>query len=241
MSRLLAAIKTDFTVQVRNNLYAIGIGVAVVIAITLSQLMSPKYLPFIVPTFMLMVIGGSTLLYVAGMILFEKDEGTLNAVIVSPLTTVEYLWSKVITLTGLATAESVIMIAGTMLLMSFYNPVTLPNIPLLLAGIIIMGIMYTLIGIIMIVRYEKITDFLIPMATFAIMLQLPFLYFLGVVPHRFLFLIPTAAPTLIIKGAYVKLATWAWIYAFGYAVLFIVILAIWANYAFKKHVVMKVR
>ena len=138
---------------------------------------------------MLLVIGGTTLFYVAALILFERDEGTLKAIIVSPLRTSEYLWSKIITLAALATLESVTMIGGAMLIMSRTDEITLPNIPLMLIGIIAIGVMYTLIGIILIVRYDKITDVLIPMSGVAAILQLPFVYFLGWIEHPVLLVI----------------------------------------------------
>ena len=106
MTRLLSAMKIDVRVQIRTKLYAIGIGAGILVAVALSQLAGPDQLFSVVPTLMLLVVGGSTLLYVAGLILFEKDEGTLKAIIVSPLRTSEYLWSKIITLTALATLEA---------------------------------------------------------------------------------------------------------------------------------------
>ena len=237
MTRLLSAMKTDVTVQVRNNLYAIGIGVGGLIAVMLSQLSSPDQLFLAVPTLMLLVVGGTTLLYVAGMILFEKEEGTLNAVIVSPLRTSEYLCSKILTLTALATLESLIMIGGAMLIMSWSAEIIWPNIPILLIGIITIGVIYTLIGIVLIVRYDKITDFLMPMAAMATVLQLPFLYFLGIVEHPAFLIIPTSAPTVLMQGAYIQLAAWEWLYAIGYTALLIIALAIWASRAFHTHII----
>jgi fluoroquinolone transport system permease protein len=240
MSRFLAALKLDVTVQVRAQLYTIGIVAGLMVAVALSQLAGPEQLPAIIPTLMLLVVGGSTLLYVAALILFEKDEGTLNAVIVSPLRTSEYLWSKIITLTTLATLESLIMIGGAMLVMRVSTGLTLPNIPLLLTGIVAIGIIYTLIGIVLIVRFDKITDFLIPMSGVAVVLQLPFLYFLGWVKHPLFLLIPTSAPTLLMQAAYVPLAAWEWLYALGYTAALLVGLTVWAQRAFRAHIIMKV-
>ena len=239
MNRLLTAIKTDVTVQIRTNLYTIGIGVGVVVAVALSQLAPPDQLFTVIPTLMLLVIGGSTLLYVAGMILFEKDEGTLNAVIVSPMRATEYLWSKILTLSGLATLESIIMIGGTMLIMSLSETMTWPNLFLLLTGIIFIGVIYTLIGIIMIVRFDKITDFLIPMSGVAVVLQLPFLYFLGWVEQDILLVIPTSAPTVLMQAAYGPLTTGEWVYGVGYTTTLVTILSIWAYRAFQTHIVAK--
>ncbi len=239
MSRLRAAMRLDVTVQVRNSLYTIGIGAGLLIAIAISQLASPSQMWAIVPTLMLLVVGSSTLLYVAGMIIFERDEGTLSANIVSPLRTTEYLGSKLITLTALATLESFVMIGGALLIMRFSSAITLPNIPILLVGILAIGVIYTLIGIILIVRYEKFTDFLMPLAMVAVMLQLPFLHFLGWIEHPAFLLIPTSAPTMIMRGAYVALTGWEWLYALGYTMLSIVGLSRWAYRAFQRHVIMK--
>ena len=239
MTRLLSAMKIDVIVQVRNNLYAIGIGVAVLVAVMVSQLARPNQLPWLVPALMLLVIGGTTLLYVAGLILFERDEGTLDAVMVSPLRTSEYLWSKIITLTALATLESLTMIGGAMLLMSRSDEMTWPAVPILLIGIIAIGVMYTLMGIVLIVRYDKITDFLIPMAALFSVLQLPFLHFWGVIEHPAFLIIPTSAPTMLMQGAYLPLATWEWLYAMGYTAAMIMGLTIWAYRAFNTHIIMK--
>lgn len=240
MNRLLSAIKMDVTVQFRNKLYAIGIGAGIFVAVALSQLTNPEQLPLTVPTLMLLVVGGSTLLYVAGMILFEKDEGTLNMVIVSPLRTSEYLASKIITLTGLATLEAIVMIGGTMLIMSSDAEIIWPNVPLLLLGIIAIGVIYTLLGIVLIVRFDKITEFLIPMSAVAVVLQLPFLHFLGWIEHPAFLIIPTSAPTVLMQGAYMELAAAEWLYAIGYTSLLIIALTIWAYRAFNRHIIMKV-
>jgi fluoroquinolone transport system permease protein len=240
MTRLLLTMKMDVTIQLRNNLYTIGIVAGILVAIALSQLAAPDQLYLFVPTLLLLVVGGSTLLYVAGLITFERDEGTLNAVIVSPLRTSEYLGSKIITLTTLATLESAIMIGGAMLIMSRSAEVALPNIPLLLIGIIAIGVIYTLIGILLIVRYDKITEFLIPMSAVTVVLQLPFLHFMGLVEHPAFLIIPTSAPTVLMQGAYIPLSTGEWLYGIGYTAVLIIGLALWAYRAFNTHVIMKV-
>ncbi|MCA9931776.1 MAG: hypothetical protein KC419_25005 [Anaerolineales bacterium] len=240
MKRLISAMKTDVTLQIRTKLYHVGIGVAVLIAAMLAWLIDPSQLFAYIPALMLLVIGGTTMMYVAAMILFEKEQGTLNATIVSPLRTSEYLWSKILTLTFLATLEGSVMIGGAMLVMHFLSGVTLPNIPLLLLGMVLIGILYTLVGILLVVRYDKITDFLIPMSAAFIILQLPFVYFLGWVKMPFLLAIPTSAPTVFMQGAYGPLAGWEWVYAVGYTAVLLTVLTIWAHRAFTRHIIMKV-
>jgi fluoroquinolone transport system permease protein len=240
MTRLLAAMKTDVRVQVRNRLYTIGICASALVAVGLSQLADGDLLAAAVPAVMLLVGGGSTLLYVAAMILFEKDEGTLRAVIVSPLRTSEYLTSKIVTLTILFTVEAVVMIGGAMLITSRSGAVSWPSVPVLALGIAAIAVLFTLIGIVLIVRYDKITDFLMPAAALAGTLQVPFLYFWGVVEHPILLVIPTSAPTMLIQGAFVPLTPLEWVYAVGYTGALLGALSLWSCRAFHSHVVMNV-
>ena len=240
MKRFYNMMKTDVMLQFRTKLYHIGIGVGVIVAAVFAWLAEPEQMFSYVPALLLLVVGGSTLLYVGAMIIFEKEQGTLNATIVSPVRTSEYLWSKIITLTFLATLEGVTMVGGAMLIMSFFDDIALPNIPFLLLGIVLISILYTLVGILLIVRYDKITEFLIPMAGVAVVFQLPFVYFLGWVRLPFLLAIPTSAPTVLMQGAYNVLAGWEWVYAVGYTAVLLIGLTIWAHRAFEKHIIMKV-
>jgi fluoroquinolone transport system permease protein len=240
MMRLLNLVKTDVMVQFRNNLYTIGIAAAVLTAVALAWLGSADQLFSLVPTVLLLVVGGTTFLYVGALIFFEKEQGTINATIVSPVRPSEYLWSKIITLTGLATLEAAIMVGGAMVIMRFFEPVGLPNILLLLIGTLAIGVLYTLMGIILMVRYDKITDFLIPVAVVVMILQLPFVYFWGVFEFPAFLIIPTSAPAMLMRGAFVPLAGWQWLYGVGYTAVLTILLVIWAYRAFEAHIIQKV-
>lgn len=239
MTRLTAAMKTDVTVQVRNRLYYIGPAFSVIAAGILALIAPTVDMARSIPTAMILLVGGSTLLYVLGLITFEKEEGILNAVIVSPLHTYEYLLSKVLTLTALATLESVIIVGGAALLICSPQGLLPFSIPLLLTGIVTIGILYTLIGIIVMVRYDRLTDALVPALAIAIPLQLPFLYFLGWLAHPLFLIVPTSAPTVLMWGAFRPLALWEWVYAVGYTLLLTIGLSAWAYRSFRDYVIMK--
>lgn len=240
MTRLTSAMKTDVQVQIRNRLYYIGPAFAVLAAGLLAWLAPVVDLAQIVPTAMILLIGGSTLLYVVGLIMFEKEEGTLNAVIVSPLWPFEYLLSKVLTLTALATLESAIIIGGAVLMIRGRSLEPSPFYPpLLLAGIIAIGVLYTLIGIIVMVRYDRLTEALVPVLAIAIPLQLPFLYFLGWLAQPLFLVVPTSAPTMLMWGAFYPLAPWQWLYGVGYTIILVAGLAYWAHAAFRTHIIRK--
>jgi len=238
--RLLSAMKTDALLQARNQLYGISVGVSVVIGGALAWLSSPAQVAGTFPMALLMFVGGSTLLYVVAMIILEKDDGTLSAVIVSPMRSWEYLVSKTVTLTALATLEGALITAGALLVMRRVDVVAWPS-PLLLLAMTALGAMHVLIGVVLVVRYDRIMEVLLPMGAIATFLQLPALYFVGALPHPALLAIPTAAPTMLLRGAFTELSAGEWLYALVYTGICLVALALWAGRAFEAQVVRKGR
>jgi fluoroquinolone transport system permease protein len=240
MKRLLLAMRTDARVQVRNGLYIIGPVFSVIAAAVLGLLYPTVDLAHSVPSAMILLVGGSTLLYVVGLFMFEKDEGTLNAVIVSPLRTHEYLISKVVTLTVLATLESILIVLGAaVVIFARTREIVLFNPALLVVGIVVLGAIYTLIGILVLVRYERLTDALVPVLAVAIPLQLPAIYFLEWLSHPVWLIVPTSAPAMLMWGGFRSLAVWEWAYSIVYSLVITAVLARWAYSAFRTHVIMK--
>ncbi len=241
MKRLVSTMSTDFTVQVRNKLYYIGPGASLLFGILLSQVAPLVDLARAIPVVVLLIGGGGGLLYVAGLIIMEKDEGTLSAIIVSPLKVHEYLLSKVVTLTFLAILESAVIIGVAMLIMSRSMALAAFDVPMLLVGIAATGILYTLLGIIISVRYDSITDMIVPLITFGMVLQLPFLHFLGLLEHPLWLVVPTSAPMVLMQGAFRSAVAWEWVYGVGYTAAWTVGLAYWAYASFKSCIVMRMR
>jgi len=239
MKRLIQAIKTDIRVQFRNGLYHVGYLVSALIAIAIALLTTPEQLGQVVPAAILLIIGGTTMLYVAGMMIFEKDEGTIAATIVSPLSPNQYLLSKLISLVFLATLESLISIYGAIGIHLLGGGANWPNFAWLLLGTITIGCMFTLIGIAIVTRFNKITDFLIPMSAIAIVMQLPFLYFWGLAKYPIFLIIPTAAPTMLMDAAFRSLQMWEQVYALSYSAVTITVLGVWANAAFNKYIIQR--
>jgi fluoroquinolone transport system permease protein len=232
MSRLLATMKLDVTIQWRNRLYAIGIGLSLMLALALGQFVSREALPQTLPLLFLFAVSGTTMLYVAGLLIFEKDDRTLEAIVVTPIHLSEYIGSKMITLTFLALLESLVVLA---LAYGFSDYTILP----LIAGIVLMGMMLTLMGFVMIVRYNTITDFLVPVVAVNLVLQLPALYFTGTSDSLLWLILPTTAPTMLMWSAWHPIETWQLIYAVVYSVIIIAVLYRWALIAFNKHIILK--
>ena len=75
-------------------------GVALVVGLAARYFLDPEVVKLLLLVFFLGALLGTTYMFVAAMVLFEKGESTLDAVIVSPLPTRDYILSKVVTLTG---------------------------------------------------------------------------------------------------------------------------------------------
>lgn len=89
----------------------------------------------------------------------------------------------------------------------------------------------------MVVRYDRIAEALIPMGALGALLQLPALHTIGAISHPVVLLIPSAAPTTLIRGAFEPLAAWEWAYGLGVTAVALGVLGVWARRAFVTHIV----
>lgn len=229
MSRWLPTLRLDIRLQARNKLYHIGIALAVLLGFGLRSLFPHEPLRLALPAFYLLILGGSTYIFVAGMVLLEWGEGTLDAQKVTPLRLREYLGSKTATLTGFS------MVEGLIVLLIAYGIRDLRPIALL-AGLGAMGALYTLIGLAQVARHESVTDFLIPGAIVGItVLQLPIFPLLGIWPSPIWYIIPTQAPLILIEAAFRPVAIWELVYAVGYGALALAVSYRLARAQFARH------
>ncbi len=239
MRRLMMAMRTDVVLQARNQLYGISIGVSVLIAAVLAMLSNAENMAGTFPMALLLMAGGSTLLYVTGMVILERADGTLSAVSVSPLEPWEYLLAKVTTLTGIALLEGIVMAGGAWWWLQRSEQIAVPNVVLGVVAMALLGAVHVLVGLILVVRYHNFMDVLLPMSGLAVVMQLPAFYFLGAVDHWAMLLVPTGAPTMLLRGAFVPLESWEWVYGLVGTAVLCVGLWMWALRAFDVHVTQK--
>lgn len=232
MTRLLSTMKLDMTVQYRNKLYHITLGLAALIVLGAVFFLEKAQLRSVLPAFFMLGVGGTTYMFVAGMILFEKSENTLSGLIVTPLTTRDYMVSKVVTLVILAALEASITI---FIAYGFGF-----NWLLMYGGLILVAAMMVLIGIITVVRYDSVTDFLVPTIFIGIGTELPvfMLFDFGAFFNALWYVIPTSAPFLLMVGGFNDIPAWQLAYGVGYSLLWIAVLGYWAHRAFEHHIVM---
>jgi fluoroquinolone transport system permease protein len=166
-----------------------------------------------------------TFAFIGGLVLLERDEGTLTAQVVTPLRIGEYLTSKLVTLTLLAVLETlaiVFLIAGWHF-----------NAFLLVVGTILAAAIYGLVGFIAVARYDSINEYLLPSGMYIALLWLPLVAYLGQWRPWILYLHPLAAPLLLVEAAFVAIPPWQITYAIGYSLAWTILLYLASRFAFR--------
>ncbi|MBI1389026.1 MAG: hypothetical protein GC154_11315 [bacterium] len=193
MTALLSTCRLDLRLQWRNGFYAIAL-LAVMLTAPLMRAMIPAaWLGWSIPGIYL-ISAGQTFYLIAGLVLFEKGEGTLAALAVTPLSPRAWLLSKIATLNLMLAAEVFVTVwfaygAGF-------------NHALFLLGLMAMGALYSIVGLIVVVRFDSITDYLIPSIFIATGLQLNALDYFNLLPHPLFELWPTQPMLTLMAAAF---------------------------------------
>ncbi len=229
MSRLSNTLRLDSQLQARYKIYVI-IAVAVFgLALALRALLTPDQLHFFMPVLVMYGVSMTTVFLVGVLLLIERNEGTLNVVMVSPLRPDEYLASKVVTLTALALVESAIMaVVAYGLGFSF---------GWLVLAVVMRASMGVAIGVVVGVRYSSITRFLLPAIVASLAFDVPNIWYLELWPSPLFYLWPSMPPLLLAKAAFVPVDPLQLVYAFGYGTLAVGAALLWASRAIDRFVV----
>ena len=228
MHRLAATIRLDVRLQARNGFYY---AVAFVLACWFLLL---ARLPVIDWGYLLpaVVFGNLVMVnfyFVAGLVLLEKGEGTLEAQVVTPLAGWEYLTSKTLTLAALSVVEQLVIVVSAHGSGFSLGP--------LVAGTALAGILYTLVGFLLIARYRSINEFLPPSVLCTVVLSLPMLQYFGLWDTWLLYLHPFMSPLVLMAGAFSPIPSWQWAYGVFYAAAWAGLLVVASLRAFDHFIV----
>ena len=234
MSNLKTMLRWEFLLQSRYKIIHISI-----LSVILSFL-STQALPAIASEefHVLLLFFDSALvgiMFIGALVLFEKSENTLQALVVTPMSTHDYLLSKIISLTILSVASALIFMA-----LNFVFNGTEFNILLLILGIILTSVMLILIGFILVSRVNSINEYLLSMMMAFLGLSFPpLLHLSGIYENVLFYLWPTQASFILIGGVFEEIETWELAYSVIYLVFLIGLLFFLAKKAFYKHIIMK--
>ncbi|MBA2572144.1 MAG: ABC transporter permease [Gemmatimonadetes bacterium] len=228
MKRLLATVRCDAQLQLRNGFYYATAFVVLIWSLVLLRLPDLDF-GWLLPALLAGNLLLNTFYFMGGLVLLEKDEGTLEARTVTPLRTGEYLAAKAITLTLLALVENVIIVA-------LFRGLRFELLPLV-AGIVLASGIYVLTGFVAVVRYGSINEFLMPSVVYTSLLTLPLLTYLGQWEHWLLYLHPLQAPLLLLRAAFVPVEGWQVVYSVTYGGACVALAYLWSRQAFAHFVV----
>ncbi|WP_330633158.1 fluoroquinolone export ABC transporter permease subunit [Halocatena halophila] len=228
--RFMSMLRWDIQVQMRYGLYSIyaiitALYVAGVVAVPAAvRPLAITWVVFSDPVFLGMF-------FIGALVLFEKGDGVLDALTVSPLGRREYLLSKVLSLTVLATITSLIV--------AVFGQGLDFDILLFLLGVILSSVLFVLIGFVAVARFDTINAYLLTALLYLLPTVFPLVGFIGI-DHPLLYLIPTKATLLLLGGAFGvggPIVGLELIYAISYLLVWIGLAGVLADRAFKRHIV----
>ncbi|MBC8402474.1 MAG: ABC transporter permease [Candidatus Marinimicrobia bacterium] len=229
MKSLISTVVKDVRLQVRYGFYFATVFVAIIYIAIIKQL-PPASLATILPLLLLSNLTITAYFFVAGLILFEKGESILEALVVTPLPPTAYLTAKIISLSILALVEN-LLIAGITTWFGF-------NLPLLATGLILNATIMVLMGFIVVVRFDSINEFIIPGALLMTIFSVPLVDYLGLFQHWLFYIHPVTAPLKLMGSAFSsngELGIWLGVIS---SLIWIGLLFNWARRDFRQFVIL---
>ncbi len=223
MQKLTKLIKWDLLTQYKYGLFVAGIILSLV-WISILLFAPQQAIPDIMPIVLLGDLATMGYLFIAAMVFFEKGQGSIHAVITTPITTKQYIQSKIISL--------LIFILGVSLIVVYTVTIVkglTANLLFVLLSIIITAVFYMLLGLFISTKYKDFTDFLFPTGLWLMISFIPLLGLMDLPQLSFLkniyYLFPTHGMVLLMKGIYSPISMYDTLYAIAINVVFIYLLA----------------
>ena len=236
MSDLKNMLKWEFTLLSRYKIIHISILSVILYFLTIQAI--PDMNKPIFHTMLLFfdpaVIG---IMFIGALVLFEKSENVLQALVITPMKTDDYLLSKITSLTILSVISAAIFI----ILLNIFVGIDF-NILFLALGIILTSILLILLGFILVSRVNSLNEYLLAMIVAFLGLTFPpMLHLSGLYENVIFYLWPTQASFTIFTGVFnaASLELWEISYGIFYQVIWILILYFLARKAFYKYIVLK--
>ncbi|WLR51383.1 hypothetical protein LC040_00315 [Bacillus tianshenii] len=228
MTRLTSALTMDFRMQWRYKFVHAAAFISIVWLVILT-LLPTEYMNLAIPFVIFGDLGIVGFYLLAGMILFEKGESTLQAIVVSPLSFFEYLTAKVIAFTVMAVVISLVIV------FSFAGFGV--NYFYIITGTALTSVVSLLIAFIAVAPYKSISSFLMPSQLYMLVMNLPLLDYFGWLEAKWLYVIPLQASLLLLEGGFRELSSFEVLYGFLYQGLWIVLLYLLAKRSYEKYLV----
>lgn len=192
MSALAHLLRCDFAIQTRHGFW-LAAAFALTPWVVILLLLSREQSTFLLPLLIFGEISTAGPLFMAGSYFFDKRDGSLQAISVTPIRTWQWIAAKLISLSAIGTAMCV-----TLVLVGAWDEVAWGRV---LIGIVCVNLLYSQCGFILAAPCDRFTDyFLYYVPTFAI-LGIPALVFVDI-EHPLFWILPTQPTLVLIRSAF---------------------------------------
>ncbi len=229
MNQLRSMLKWEFILQLRYRIIYIAFGSVILYYLMLQAvpMMNSVEMRTMFLFFDPMLIG---IMFVGALVLFEKTENTLQALITTPIKINTYFLSKIISLTILS------LVTGTafLLLTQGFDF----NIAFYLSGLILTSVLLVLIGFIFVSRCRSLNEYLLMiMLSFLVLFLPPLLHISKIYENTLFYLWPTQASFIMLKGTFTEIPMMDTIYAIPYLIIWVFLCYYLARKAFYTHII----
>jgi len=164
VSTLFQLLRWDFTMQVRHGFWVAALFVLLPwVAVLLS--VSQEHASFLLPALIFLDISVAGTLFMAGVYFFEKREGSLRALVVTPVRTWQWLTSKLVSLTVMGTVMCLVLVVVKKGIHAPWGYV--------LVAILCINVLFILFGFILAAPNDRFTNFFLYFALFFGVMEVP--------------------------------------------------------------------
>lgn len=224
LCRLLAVMGWDLRLQVRHHILTVTVIVTLLYVILFRAVPAARSDTALV---VLLFSDPSMLgfLFIGVLVLFERGSNTLQAVVVTPLSSSEYLWAKALSLTAIAVPSGFAMAwAGHG---PGFNPFAL------LAALVLTSLLFVFLGFVGVARVVSVNEYLLIVPVFFAPMMLPLLNFAGVTDSLLLYAIPSQASLILFEAAFAPQPAEEIVYALGFLLASMAVFFAWARRSFE--------
>lgn len=217
MDRLLPLVKGEFDRLNKYNLFTANF-VVLLFWVGLVMFFDGAELMMFVPVIFLMDSTMMTILLVGATLFYEKQEHTMNSIMVSPVTEDEYLFSKVM----VSVLNSLITVVFISAALYFIKGVTY-NYLLLIPAIIVVTVVHAMIGIRLSYHAKSFSSLLVNFMVYVFVFVLPTVFAtLGIIDAKltkYLIVLPPEASNILIGAIARDVEPWKLVFGYTYLVV----------------------
>ena len=191
--RIVNALRADVRFQFKQGFYLVYILLTLIYMVILGKL-PQEWKSTVIPLVLFSDPSMVGFFFIGALVMLEKVQGVIQYVVVTPLRSLEYLLAKVVSLTILAIAATVMITLAT------YGYQL--NWFLLILAVILISSFFVFYGFIVAVRCTTLNQYFIKMIPYLLLIVLPCFSLIGF-PYAWLFnIFPSVAGLKLVYGAF---------------------------------------